>query len=70
VPQYLNARGRRRKNATASREHQGDDIRYSALIIKDKLARTVVRHHARAALVDGRGYRDHLLPQKCYRTST
>ena len=33
----------RRKNATASRERQGDAIRYFALIIKAKLAHTVAR---------------------------
>lgn len=44
VRKYLDTRGRSRKNATASRERQGDDIRYSALIIKDKSARAVARH--------------------------
>ena len=44
VRKYLDTRGRPRKNATASRERQDDDIRYSALIIKDKLARAVARH--------------------------
>jgi hypothetical protein len=56
-----------RKNATASRERQGDDIRQSALIIKDELAR---RCDTNVRGVDSCGYRDRLVHQKCHRTST
>ena len=45
-------------------------IRYSALIIKDKSARTVARNDVRGALVESRSYRDHLVQQKCHSTST
>ena len=41
---FRHVRAVRRKNATASRERQGDAIRYFALIIKAKLAHTVARH--------------------------
>jgi hypothetical protein len=58
-----------KKNATAARESQGVNIRHPALIIKDKLARTEARHQCAPRRVDSRGYRDHLVHQKCHNTS-